>query len=548
MIVDLLKVVDDRRDVDADICVIGAGTAGLPLSQELARRSFNVVVLECGGLDGNSGLLDRRHQADPLEPTGPNGWIKAVGGSSRIWGGRLIGLSPDELQARPYMGLPAWPVPLAELDAHTGAVEALFQIPHGTFATSADWVCKRYSRHLPAASPVIARYPVIVDRRRRDVSQLLHSSNSQPTVYANASVCDFSVDRSTARLASIEARSAKGNSINVSARHFVIASGAIESTKLLLWLNRRENGNIFKPAQNLGRYLQDHIGYPSGLVGIYQPELLSALLGLRSRDRARRAAHFNLSPTIQRTRSLPNAYLNFQISPRDMGQIARIRNAAIASSHGGIGGAAAALAKSPHDLALAAMLAAWYLSKTRCYLPPRVDVIAQIALEQMPSAANGITLSDRLDRHGMPGADVAWEPSDIDDDNARRIQPIFEAFWTQSGLSHSCPVQWHPPTQNGRRPATSLFHPCACIAMGTDPATTIVDPDLNCHDVPNLSVLSTAVLPSAGSGNPTMPLLQLAYRLAGAIEGRYRARIAAQPADDCEVAQSGNGKPAMVAS
>lgn len=44
--------------------------------------------------------------------------------------------------------------------------------------------------------------------------------------------------------------------------------------------------------------------------------------------------------------------------------------------------------------------------------------------------------------------------------------------------------------------------------------TSIVDTELTCHAVPNLSVLSTAVFPRAGSGNPTLTLLKLGFRLA----------------------------------
>jgi choline dehydrogenase-like flavoprotein len=518
MIIDLLRIDEDLHVESADVCVVGGGTAGLPLSEALVRHSLKVVVLEYGSTKGNASIQDRPPWSTPAESESPEGWIKAIGGTSRIWGGRLIGLNADELQPRPCVGLPGWPMDLAELDAHTGTVERLFKIPPNTFAKSADWVYDAFTRPLAAESAVLPKFPVIVDRHQRDVSRLLRSGKAQPTIYANASVCDFSLDRAAAKLVSVEAKSIKGNRIKVFAAHFVFAGGAIETTRLLLWLNRRGDSRIYLPAQNLGRNLQDHINYPSGLVGHYRPRLLSALLGLRSHQGARRTVHFTLSPAMQRARSLPNAYLNFQISHRDLRKVERIRSAAIASGQSGIGKAVAAFAKSPKDVAFAATLAAWYLSKTSGYRPTGVDIVAQIAMEQLPSWSNAISLSDKLDRHGVPLADVAWEPSNADENNARTAQSIFETFWTQSGLSRGCPVQWQQPrTRSGEGRVASLFHPCGSIAMGTDRATTIVGPDLACHAVPNLSVLSTAVLPSAGSGNPTMPLLQLAYRLANTI-------------------------------
>ena len=48
MIVDLEK--DDLpQQIDADICVIGGGPAGITLALELANTSLDVVLLESGG-------------------------------------------------------------------------------------------------------------------------------------------------------------------------------------------------------------------------------------------------------------------------------------------------------------------------------------------------------------------------------------------------------------------------------------------------------------------------------------------------------------------
>jgi len=43
-----------NHDVDADVCVIGAGLAGLTVAREVARRGWSVVVLEAGEVAGSA--------------------------------------------------------------------------------------------------------------------------------------------------------------------------------------------------------------------------------------------------------------------------------------------------------------------------------------------------------------------------------------------------------------------------------------------------------------------------------------------------------------
>ena len=56
--------------------------------------------------------------------------------------------------------------------------------------------------------------------------------------------------------------------------------------------------------------------------------------------------------------------------------------------------------------------------------------------------------------------------------------------------------------------------------MGTDRATAVVDADCRTFDVPNLHVVSTAVLPTSGQANPTLTAVQLGLRLADHLAGQ----------------------------
>lgn len=45
--------IDTKSAIDTDVCVIGAGAAGITLALELAGQRFRVCLLESGGLTGD---------------------------------------------------------------------------------------------------------------------------------------------------------------------------------------------------------------------------------------------------------------------------------------------------------------------------------------------------------------------------------------------------------------------------------------------------------------------------------------------------------------
>jgi choline dehydrogenase-like flavoprotein len=60
-------------------------------------------------------------------------------------------------------------------------------------------------------------------------------------------------------------------------------------------------------------------------------------------------------------------------------------------------------------------------------------------------------------------------------------------------------------------------HPAGTARMGADPRTSVVNPRLACHAVPNIFVASAAVFPSSGSANPTLTIMQIAFRAAESV-------------------------------
>ncbi len=102
----------------ADICIIGAGVAGLILATELATRLANrglkIHLLEAGGLtlEPRSQALYDADMASALHTGTTQGRFRVFGGSSTRWGGQLLPYTPDIFA--PTANIPSAPWPLSE--------------------------------------------------------------------------------------------------------------------------------------------------------------------------------------------------------------------------------------------------------------------------------------------------------------------------------------------------------------------------------------------------------------------------------------------------
>ena len=102
MIFDLENSDKIQENVDCDIVIIGAGTAGLYLANKLYNSSFKIILIEEGGRQGRmSDLLGKKVINSGIQYNGASkGRSFGIGGTSSLWGGQMIPLSSFDLEDR----------------------------------------------------------------------------------------------------------------------------------------------------------------------------------------------------------------------------------------------------------------------------------------------------------------------------------------------------------------------------------------------------------------------------------------------------------------
>src|SRR5208283_1612541 len=107
-----LEDVPSGTEFESDICVIGAGVAGLLLSKKLAGYGFRVHLLEAGGKkleERSQNLYKSEMRGRPHQGT-TEGRFRTFGGASTRWGGQLLSYPEEVFQERELFDHIAWPI------------------------------------------------------------------------------------------------------------------------------------------------------------------------------------------------------------------------------------------------------------------------------------------------------------------------------------------------------------------------------------------------------------------------------------------------------
>ncbi|HEY3624456.1 MAG TPA: GMC family oxidoreductase [Roseiarcus sp.] len=514
-----LSASDDRQlTAKCGVCVIGGGIAGLIAASRLSASGRRVIVLE----SGDRKPLDRLDAFNVVEQAGETyqnavtGRVRALGGTSNTWGGRIMPLALHDMAPRDYLGLSGWPIERADLDRFIPQIERLFRLDQSSYE---DLPRSPLGRHDPLPggrqdmTPRWSKWPTF---RRRNVAHLLRDMvaiKRNPEVWLNATACDLSFDGGGGRLTAVKARSINGKRLTVFAEWFVLAAGTLETTRLLLQLDALTDGRAFSGCDALGRYLNDHLKIEAGRIERLDSKRTNLAFGYHIGGSTRRGLHLETTASAQREDQAASGYVTIRTEFQALSIHHYVRNL----------GKSVQARRFPElvpkrevakDLGSLGRALYWRVRHKQMYFSPSVDLFVDARIEQAPSSLSCLTLSKSHDEFGAPLLQIDWRKTAQDKHTLRSVLLRARRFWRSTRLDVTSPVSWSidPDQEDLIERTTDTRHPAGTARMGVDPRTSVVNPQLACHAIPNVFVASAAVFPSSGSSNPTLTIMQIACR------------------------------------
>ncbi|MGH9464483.1 MAG: NAD(P)-binding protein, partial [Thermoanaerobaculia bacterium] len=123
MFVDAAEIPSGTR-LEADLCIIGAGAAGIALARELAASGREILLLESGGFEYEEAVHQRyAGRAEGTLVGETSGYLTTsrlayFGGTTNHWHGYCRPLDPEDFGARDWVPASGWPLERSELEPY----------------------------------------------------------------------------------------------------------------------------------------------------------------------------------------------------------------------------------------------------------------------------------------------------------------------------------------------------------------------------------------------------------------------------------------------
>ena len=509
-------------EVSGSVCIVGAGIAGLVAGTRLARnKQRRIIIVESGlkNLDPLSSSLNEIDNPSNNYEGALAARSRGLGGTSVLWAGKLIPLSPHDAMPRPYLDLEAWPLDISELDPYRQEIESFMgvdresydgdiaeQLDAGAFLPrdDADFCLRWPKRPTPKNHNLAYVF-------RKEIEEL-----DNLEIWLGATVSGFEFG-SSAAIKALTAVNHGGKTLRVLANEYLIAAGTLESTRLLLLADRQSNYSISRDCDALGRYFNDHLGLNSATLRPKNRTLTNRILSDRATFSSQRHLHFELRPKAQEYSSIASAFFDIGVDLPDVSSLTRLKQVAQGFKRGKLDASYTDIKTILKDSPSLFWTAQWEWMRKQKYWPANANLQIKIWVEQLPQWGNRICLSDQMDALRLPKVKLEWQKGDAEERTFRTMVEKINRFWN-GHLAQTCSLEWKPDVLNPDvrmvDSALDLAHPAGSTRMGTTPFNSVVDRDLKVHRISNLSVASASVFPSSGSANPTLTIMLLAVRVA----------------------------------
>jgi choline dehydrogenase-like flavoprotein len=522
MLVDLDELESRPESIRSKVCIIGAGVAGHSLAQRLTVAGIHVVLLEAGGrsLEERSQSVYNARMARLKHNGTYEGRFRLLGGASTRWGGQLLPFTSEVLQPPPSLPPDGWPLTIDEVMPFYPDAERLLDVDDLPF--EAKPFLTAFRRKVPPLLDQLpelrARFSKCAPFSHRNLAATVGKELEQSSLaalYLHANLTELLLAPTGDRIEAALVRNYAGAKFRFEADHFVLATGTIETSRLLLASRSVDPKGVGNTHDQVGRYFHDQINLPAAkLTGPARKMFLESFGPFCSSSTAHKVK-FEATPQLRERLDLLAVMAQILIEePEDSGvSVARslLRSVQRRDMRETIFRELFKVPKASIDLGRLAYLAKF---EKRRHASPKADVMLNLDSGQLPLADTRIRLDDDLDHLDMPKTVVDWTVSETDVTTLRRFAGFLHDRFAALGLSG---VEWRPEIFDASAEITGItdtFHPMGGCRMGTDPSESVVDANLTVHGISNLSIASAAVYPTGGSSNPTFTIIALALRLA----------------------------------
>lgn len=549
-----LRSTPSDAEFRADVAIIGGGPVGLTIARELAGSRCRVLIIESGGADFEAerqalNAVENIGEPMPREGVespgrGYNGslaWLndiapfelrnRVLGGSTHTWIGKCASFDDIDFERRSWLPVSGWPMTRESLRPALDRAARLLNIGPNFYDEQLFELL-----HSPPDDLGLDRdllHPFFWQfsherNRRGEPMRFAHVAADLVApnidILTHATVTQVHLDPDGRRVTSLDVRSPEGGRASVRPEAVVLCAGGIENARLLLASRSVMPSGIGNSRDVVGRYLADH---PRSTLLRFDRADIDAVArhfnfyGLADQGRTQFYLHgLRLSPTVQRQEGLVNCAA-YPVQVHAVTDPWAALKRLMRGDRTRLARDLAVVARSPAFLAKGTYRR---MVQKRGMMHRSDELRFDVMVEQKLDAESRVTLSEKVDRHGVPLPRVDWKIGSTEVASVKRLARALVSEFGRNALPQPHLVDWIAWDEDAKAAFTDMAHPSCTTRMGNDPAISVVDANAMVHGVAGLFVAGSSVFPTPGHANPTLMTLGLAMRLADHLKARLESR------------------------
>ncbi|HLZ16513.1 MAG TPA: FAD-dependent oxidoreductase, partial [Cyclobacteriaceae bacterium] len=254
---------ENHSVIEGDICIVGAGMAGIAMALDWINTPYKVILLEGGGFNvepemqelySGKNIGQRYYPLQSLR-------LHYFGGTSGHWAGFCSPFDPIDFKKREWVDHSGWPIQPEDMLPHYEQAGKMVELG------SANFEFEHWKKADPEFVPLPFDDKVLWNkmwqfspptrfgtRYREDV---LKAQNIFLYTYAN--VVNIETDDHGFTVTQVDVSNLAGKRHTVKAKYFVIACCAIQNARLLLASNRKAPNGLGNDRDLVGRFFMDHL-------------------------------------------------------------------------------------------------------------------------------------------------------------------------------------------------------------------------------------------------------------------------------------------------
>jgi choline dehydrogenase-like flavoprotein len=561
----------NKQEIISDVCIIGAGPAGMSLANEFLNSDLKVSFLESGGSKYihqvqmlSQGPLSG-HLYEPQETT----HLRQIGGTANNWilqmtddeyGYRYTPLDEVDFEQRDSLPYSGWPITKKELDPYYARAHATCGVGQYDY-TAKYWARGKFQPlKLDESRVYNSVFTFGPTKKFTDEIPKKITQSSNLTLYHQATVVELLCDESGSHVTTAVVRMFDGKEIYFKAKQFIISSNALQTPRLLLNSTKTHKKGIGNQHDNVGRYFMDHNLVPSGNFYPHDPKLINEMgfYDMQGVDGTTVLGRMNLNADLVKKVGLRNmAVMLFPIewSQVDLDAMNSVNALKLPDFHLktaprypiDVAKHLMRLVSKPKDLLI--HLRNIFRGRNRLfraiyeYLRYGVPISLGLGrggwsrmannegkynkfellaiVEQSPNPENRLTVTEEKDELGCPKAKLHYICSDEDIESVKKAQKIFGEMLEATGLGRYEPAKVSAEVM---KTLTGLHHMMGTTRMSNDPKNGVVDANCCVHGMHNLFIAGSATFPTGGYANPTLTNIALSIRVADKVKSLLAAK------------------------